>query len=107
MLSMVLTRAGYRVVCYADGDSLLAALRTRQPLCILLDVHLPGRSGLDVLKRLHPARSATPIIMMSGRSDIATAVDAVRHGAVDFIEKPFRGAEVVALLNETVAHHLQ
>src|SRR5262249_19775436 len=50
VLSMVFTRAGYEVVGFADGGSLLAAAGTRSPTCIILDVHIPGKSGLDILK---------------------------------------------------------
>ena len=51
-LSMVLSAGGYQVICFADGAALLAMARTRTPACILLDVHIPGKSGLDILKEL-------------------------------------------------------
>lgn len=103
MLSMLFSNEGYDVVCFADGDSLLAATRARQPVCIFLDLNIPGRSGLDVLKHLHATGQSVPVIMISGEGDIATAVDAVRHGAFDFVEKPFRGRDVVALLKQAIA----
>jgi FixJ family two-component response regulator len=102
MLSIVLSAAGYQVVCFADGAALLAVARTRYPACILLDVHIPGRSGLDILKELRAEDYPAPIFMISGRADIAMAVGAVKGGALDFIEKPFRGSEIVARLNEAI-----
>jgi FixJ family two-component response regulator len=102
MLSLVLSSAGYQVVCFADGGALLAVARTRYPACILLDVHIPGRSGLDILKELRGEDYPAPIFMISGRGDIAMAVGAVKGGALDFIEKPFRGSDIVARLNEAV-----
>lgn len=101
-LSMVLSAGGYDVICFADGAALLAVARTRTPACILLDVHIPGKSGLDILRELHGEDYPAPIFMISGQGDIPMAVNAIRYGALDFIEKPFRGSEIVARLNEAI-----
>ena len=101
-LSMVLSAGGYEVICFADGAALLAIARTRTPSCILLDVHIPGKSGLDILKELHGEDYPAPIFMISGQGDIAMAVNAIKSGALDFIEKPFRGSEIVARLDEAI-----
>ena len=101
-LSMVLTAGGYQVICFADGAALLAVARTRTPSCILLDVHIPGKSGLDILKELHGEDYPAPIFMISGQGDIAMAVNSIKTGALDFIEKPFRGSEIVARLDEAI-----
>ena len=101
-LSMVLSLGGYQVICFADGAALLAMARTRTPACILLDVHIPGKSGLDILKELRGEDYPAPIFMISGHGDITMAVSAIKNGALDFIEKPFRGSEIVARLNEAI-----
>ena len=101
-LSIVLSAAGYQVICFADGTALLAVARSRIPACILLDVHIPGRSGLDILKELHGEDYPAPIFIISGQGDIAMAVSAIKNGALDFIEKPFRGNEIVARLEEAI-----
>jgi FixJ family two-component response regulator len=101
-LSMVLSAGGYEVICFADGAALLAVARSRTPACILLDVHIPGKSGLDILKELHGEDYPAPIFMISGQGDIAMAVSAIKSGALDFIEKPFRGSDIVARLNEAI-----
>jgi FixJ family two-component response regulator len=101
-LSMVLSAGGYQVICFADGAALLAVARTRTPAGILLDVHIPGKSGLDILKELHGEDYPAPIFMISGQGDIAMAVNAIKNGALDFIEKPFRGSEIVARLDEAI-----
>jgi FixJ family two-component response regulator len=101
-LSVVLSGAGYEVTCFADGAALLAVARTRYPVCIFLDVHIPGRSGLDILKELHAEDYSAPIFMISGKGDIAMAVEAVKNGALDFIEKPFRASEIVARIEHSV-----
>ena len=94
-LSMVLSAAGYQVICFADGAALLAVARSRTPAAILLDVHIPGKSGLDILRELHGEDYPAPIFMISGQGDIAMAVSAIKNGALDFIEKPF--AETVII----------
>jgi FixJ family two-component response regulator len=101
-LSLVLSTAGYQVICFADGAALLAVARSRTPAAILLDVHIPGKSGLDILKELHGEDYPAPIFMISGHGDITMAVSAIKNGALDFIEKPFRGTELVMRLEEAI-----
>src|ERR1700742_2093805 len=101
-LSLVLSAAGYQVICFADGAALLPVARSRTPACILLDVHTPAKSSRDILKDLHGEYCPAPIFMISGQGDIAMAVNAIKSGALDFIEKPFRGSEIVARLDEAI-----
>jgi FixJ family two-component response regulator len=103
MLSMVFSQAGYSVTCFADGAALLAGARLMVPACIILDVNIPGRSGLDILKQLNAEDYPAPIFVISGQGDIPMAVDAIRSGALDFIEKPFRASAVVTRVKESVA----
>jgi len=102
VLSVLFSREGYQPTCFSDGASLLAATRGRTPACILLDVHIPGRSGLDILKELNAQNYPAPIFIMSGQGDIPMAVVAIRHGAFEFVEKPFRGSEIVARVCEGI-----
>jgi len=93
-IGAMLVEAGYEVVALAGGDEFLdqldQALPGRQPFaCVLLDVNMPGMDGLEVLRQQAKRNRHTPVIMISGRGDIATAVQAMRDGAVDFVEKPF------------------
>ena len=92
MLSIVFAQAGFHATCFAEGAALLASTRTVVPACIILDVNIPGRSGLDILKQLNAEDYPAPIFVISGEGDIPMAVDAIRNGALDFIEKPFRAA---------------
>jgi FixJ family two-component response regulator len=101
-LTVVLSAQGYQVICFADGAALLAVARSRIPSCILLDVNIPGKSGLDILKELHGENYPAPIFIISGQGDIAMAVSAIKNGALDFIEKPFRGSEIVSRLEEAI-----
>jgi FixJ family two-component response regulator len=106
-LSVVLSAGGYQVICFADGAALLAVARSRTPACILLDVHIPGKSGLDILKELQGEDYPAPIFMISGQGDIAMAVGAIKSGALDFIEKPFRGSEIVGRLDEAIGAYVR
>jgi FixJ family two-component response regulator len=101
-LSAVFSGEGYRVICFEDGPSFLAAAHARTPACIVLDVHIPGQSGLEVLKELNAQNYPAPIFMISGQGDIPMAVDAVKNGAFDFLEKPFRGSDVVARVRKAI-----
>src|ERR1043165_3271425 len=102
VLSVVFTSAGYDVVRFAEGAALLAAVKDSSPVCIILDVHIPGKSGLDILKQLSTQDYPAPVFIMSGRGDIAMAVDASKNGALDFIEKPFRGSDVVTRVRAAI-----
>ena len=102
-LSAVLAPEGCRVTCFAEGHSFLAAARARTPACILLDVNMPDRSGLDMLRELDAPHYPAPILIVSGQRDVPTAVNAIKGGALDFIEKPFDAAAVIARVREAIA----
>jgi two-component system response regulator FixJ len=101
-LSTALNGEGFRVTSFVDGESFLNAAHCRTPACVLIDVHLPGCSGLELLKALDPQRYPAPIFVISGRPDIPMAVDAIRNGAIDFIEKPFDPAAVVTRVRDAI-----
>ena len=108
-LSLVFTLEGYHVAGFAEGMAFLTAARARVPACIILDVNMPGRSGLDLLKELNAQHYAAPLFVMSGQGNIPMAVEAIRHGAIDFIEKPFDADTVVHRVRAAIdaaAHRL-
>jgi RNA polymerase sigma factor (sigma-70 family) len=80
---------GYDFVACANGDDLLRALDDEAPACIVLDVRLPGASGLELQRELAQRGSCAAIIFITGHGDVPKAVRAMREGAVDFLEKPF------------------
>jgi two-component system response regulator FixJ len=102
-LSAVFVPEGCRVTCFAEGQSFLVAARSRTPACILLDVNMPGRSGLDMLRELDAPHYPAPILIVSGQRDVPTAVNAIKGGALDFIEKPIDAASVIARVREAIA----
>lgn len=89
LLSAVLDADGYRMTCFRDEDAFSRVVRLRKPACILLDVYLPRRSGLEILKDLDARRYPAPIIVISARASVPMAVEAIKAGAFDVVEKPF------------------
>jgi FixJ family two-component response regulator len=95
LLEATLAPEGFPVTGFADGESFLQAAGSRLPLCVFLDVVMPRRSGLEVLKELRARRYSAPIFLMSARDDVPTVVEAMRNGAHDYIPKPFDRAAPV------------
>ena len=89
-LAMLLRSVGLESEAYADADEFLAAFDPRRPGCLVLDIRMPGISGLDLQQRLCRRGALLPIIFITGHGDVPMAVQAIRDGAVDFIQKPFQ-----------------
>ncbi|GAB1717571.1 MAG: two component transcriptional regulator, LuxR family [Nitrobacter sp.] len=94
-LILLLKIEGYAAQSFGDAASFLEAFRSGPPACVILDLHLPGESGLDILRKLAAERVAAPVLVISGVADIATAVEAMKYGALDFLEKPFSSDAIV------------
>ena len=107
LFSALFSHEGYQVTSFAEGDSFLAAARERVPAFILLDLNMPGRPGMDVLEELTAANYPAPVFVISGHGDVPTAIDAIKKGAVDFIEKPFEPKAVLARVRENLAQWTQ
>jgi two-component system CheB/CheR fusion protein len=88
---------------FGDCDAFLTSLRRGQTGCLLLDAYLPGMSGLELLNRLRQFGHALPTIMVTGNSDVAMAVDAMKADAFDFIEKPVHAAELLSSIDRALA----
>jgi DNA-binding NtrC family response regulator len=101
--TQALELAGYKVEAYGSAEQLLPRLAPGLPAVIVSDVKLPGIDGVELLKRALAIDPALPVILVTGHGDISMAVQAMRHGAYDFIEKPFAREE----LNEVVGRALE
>jgi len=95
-LAAVLDGPGRRLTLHAHGLSFIEQVADAPPDIAFLDLKMPQLSGLDVLRRLAPV--SFPVIMISAHGDIATAVEAIRLGAHDFVEKPFKPASIEAAM---------
>jgi two-component system CheB/CheR fusion protein len=87
---------GRTVEDYATCEEFLAAYRPGQDGCLLIDAYLPGMSGLELLQRIHSAGHRLPSIMITGNSDVPMAVEAMKAGASDFLEKPISSSDLLA-----------
>lgn len=102
-LVALLEASGYKVRAYAAAEELLQALRElAAPGCVVSDVRMPGMDGLALLRSLRAAGSALPFVLISGHSDIAMAVAAMKAGALDFLEKPFEPDALIAAVESAL-----
>jgi len=99
----LLTRAGYDVKLFESGDDFLRS-RFSQPFsCILLDVQMPGRDGLAVLRLLADRGESAPVVVVTGHGDIAVAVEAMKLGAQNFVEKPVPPQDLMAAIERATS----
>lgn len=105
-LSAALQQSAYDVICFADGASLLSEAKARMPACVLMELP-PDRSGLDMLRRLREENCMAPVLVTSANGSIAMAVDAIKSGAADFIEKPFRTHDVIGRIDAAIDEFAQ
>jgi len=89
-LQLLLESVGLPVVSYASAAEYLQAFDGSRPGCLVVDIRMPGMSGLDMQEKLVERPTKPPVIIITGHGDVPMAVRAVKAGAVDFIEKPFR-----------------
>jgi FixJ family two-component response regulator len=93
---------GLRAQSFATGQEFLSGQRTGDPSCLVLDVRLPGMSGLDFQRRLAEAGIQIPIIFITAHGDIPMSVSALKSGAVDFLTKPFRDQDLLDAIQQAL-----
>jgi two-component system response regulator FixJ len=102
-LAFLLSTAGLAVRVYESAVAFLKALPGVQDGCVVTDVRMPDMDGLELQRRLKAANNTMPVIVMTGHGDIALAVEAMKVGAVDFIEKPFDDEVLLAAIKSALA----
>jgi two-component system response regulator TtrR len=100
LLAWLMRRNQIRVEAFANAKSFLKAYRPDGPGCLVLDLYMPGMSGLELQEYLKETGIDMPVIFLSGRADVPKAVHAVKSGAIDFIEKPFDYKKIIDLVRE-------
>jgi FixJ family two-component response regulator len=103
LLSWLMKREGLEVQTFAEARAFLESYSVDAPGCLILDLNMPGMSGLDLQQNLNAAGVSIPVVFLSGRADVPNAVRAVKEGAIDFIEKPFDYKQVASLVRECIA----
>ena len=98
----LLGSVGMQVIAFASVQEFLAAERPAGPSCLVLDVRMPGRSGLDLLDELNLRNISLPTIFITGHGDIPMSVRAMKAGAVEFLSKPFRNQELLDAIQVAV-----
>ncbi len=88
-MAFLLRTANFQVQTYAAATDFLEALPQIKAGCVVTDVRMPGMSGIELLQRLREVKVSVPVIVVSGHGDVPLAVEAMKTGALDFIEKPF------------------
>lgn len=88
-MAFLLRAENFQVKTYADATDFLEALPQIKTGCVVTDVRMPGMSGIELLQRLRELKVSLPVIVVSGHGDVPLAVEAMKTGALDFIEKPF------------------
>jgi FixJ family two-component response regulator len=106
-VARLLRAAGYEVRCYSSAGEYLVKAFDERPGCILLDVCMPGPSGLEMQEALARMSKRRPIVFMSGYSDIPTTVQAIKAGAVDFLAKPVPGEKLLGAVRAALARETE
>ena len=101
-LRMILEYEDYQFVGAATGQEGIAAVQRERPDLVLLDIKMPGMDGLEVLRKLHALDETLPVVMISGHGTTATAVEAIRSGAIDFLDKPLSSERVIVTLQNAL-----
>jgi two-component system response regulator FixJ len=102
-LAFLLSTAGLAVQVHESAVAFLKALPKVEVGCIVTDVRMPGMDGLELQRRLQADKNAIPVIVMTGHGDIALAVEAMKAGAVDFIEKPFDDEVLIGAIKSALS----
>ncbi|MDP3431107.1 MAG: response regulator, partial [Desulfomicrobium sp.] len=104
MVRVVLGDAGFRVLEADNGSSGLVTLRSKPVDVVLLDMRMPGMSGLDVLQKMHEEAMTTPVIMLTAFGNVGSAVEAMKIGAWDYLTKPTDNDELLAVVRKAAEH---
>jgi two-component system response regulator FixJ len=101
-LKLLLRSVGQAVETFASAQEFLDAYSEDRPGCLVLDIRMPGMSGLELQQKLNEKHSILPIIFITGHGDVPMAVEAMQAGAVDFIQKPFRDQDLIDRINQAL-----
>jgi two-component system response regulator FixJ len=106
-VAFLLTSSGYAVRVYDGAAAFLDALPGLQPGCVVTDVRMPGMDGIELQRQLRAKGVTMPVIVVTGHADVKLAVEAMKAGASDFIEKPFDDETLLAAIRAAIQRHAE
>jgi len=106
-LSLLLGTVGYATAAFAGPKEFLARFKPEEPGCLVLDIRMPEMSGLELQQHLNRSGCMLPIIFITGHGDVPMAVQAMKNGAFEFIQKPFRDQDLLDQINHALQHDAQ
>ena len=101
-LRLLLKSVGLPVETFGAAQEFVDAFDAERAGCLVLDIRMPGMSGLELQQRLNEMHAIIPIVFITGHGDVPMAVEAMQHGAVDFIQKPFRDQDLIDRINQAL-----
>ncbi len=101
-LDTLLSTVGYRTAVFSNPSDFLAKYNADLPGCLVLDIRMPSMSGLEVQQHLNRIGSMLPVIFITGHGDVPMAVQAMKEGALEFIQKPFRDQDILDRINHAI-----
>jgi len=101
-LQLLLETVGLGARAFPDGKSFLGSFDDSVPGCVVVDLRMPGMSGLELQEELHRRRSLLPVIFITGHGTVDSAVHAMRAGAIDFLQKPFDDQELIDTIQRAI-----
>jgi two-component system, LuxR family, response regulator FixJ len=101
-LNFLLSSANFNVTLYQSAQNFIDSVSSLDFGCVVSDVRMPGLDGIELLKRLKAVRCMFPVIIMTGHGDVALAVEAMKLGAVDFLEKPFEDDRLIGMIETAI-----
>ena len=101
-LRLLLKSVGQPAEAFGSAQAFLDAFDPDRPGCLVLDIRMPGMSGLELQQKLNAMHAITPIVFITGHGDVPMAVEAMQNGAVDFIQKPFRDQDLLDRINQAL-----
>jgi len=102
-LRLLLKSVAVPVILFSSAQEFLEAYQPDAPGCVLLDVRMPGMSGLELQEQLNYRGAVIPVVFITGHGDVPMAVEAMRHGAFDFLQKPFRDQDLIDRVQKAFA----
>src|SRR3954462_14294707 len=103
-LSLALSRAGHKAVTTGNPGEAVGLVRQHRPACVITDLKMPKMDGIELLQKIRAEQPDVPVVLMTAFATIGTAVQAMRMGAYDYLQKPFESDEILVIVDRAIEH---